>query len=181
MKLLILSVLFCSQAFSQDTGRSGIYDLNIQTFAGDSINMATLQGHKILIVSATANNLQPADMNFWDSVQASNSPLAVILIPANDMGNIVNDDSAVNAISTNVPGNIILAAGALVKKQEAQDQNPILQWLTQSNENTHFNTDVVTDEQIYVVSESGVLYAVLEKGVPAQVIDHVLKQPDVTQ
>ena len=51
---------------------------------GNTINMSTYKGQKILIVSVTAENLLTKDLNFWDSL--SNSPVAVVLIPANDTG-----------------------------------------------------------------------------------------------
>ena len=54
-----------------------------------------------------------------------------------------------------------------------------MQWLTHAGQNIHFDADVTTDNQLYIISESGILYAVLEKGVPPGVIDQLLKQEDV--
>lgn len=178
--LLILCILYCGRALSQDTAQSTIYDLNVQTPGGNTISMSTFKGRKIMIVSVSSDNLKVEDLNFWDSIQTSNTSLAVILIPANDLGATV-DDSTVQTITSNLSTEIILSEGVLVKKAEGQNQDPILQWLTHSNENSHFNADVTTNEQIYVISESGVLYAVLEKGVPVTVLDEVLKQQDVTK
>jgi glutathione peroxidase-family protein len=177
MKLFfIFCILYCGPAFSQST----IYDLDVQTPDGNIIKFSNYKGQKILIVSMTADNLTTKNLNFWDSLQRSNSPLVVVLIPANDLGKPV-DDSTIKAINGNLSKNLILSASVQVKKAEGQSQDPILQWLTHSDQNAHFNTDVTTNEQIYVVSESGVLYAVLENGVPVTVIDQVLKQQDVTQ
>ena len=180
MKLLILSFLCCSQVFSQDTVQSTIYDLNIQTPDANTINISNFKGQKILFVSVTVDNLKPEDLVYWDSLQKSNPGLAVVLIPANDLG-IAIDDSTIEAINSNVSKNLILSASVQVKKAEGPNQNPVLQWLTHVEQNGHFNEEVTTNEQIYVVSESGILCAVLEQGVPVTVIDRVLKQKDVTQ
>lgn len=178
--LLILSILYCGEVFSQSATQSTIYDLDIQTPDGNKISMSNYKGRKIMIVSVSSDNLKPEDLNFWDSLQTSNPSLTVLLVPANDLGQAIGD-STILAIDSSLSTNIILSEGVLVKKAEGQNQDPLLQWLTHSNENTHFNMDVTTTEQIYVVSESGILYAVLEKGVSETVIDEVLKQQDVTQ
>lgn len=174
--ILCFFIFYSSQIFSQ----SSIYDLYIQKPEGDSISMSMFKGNKILIIAVSQDNLQKSDLNFWDSVQISNAPLVVILVPADDFGKTV-DDSTIAVIKSNLSTNIILSDDVLVKKSEGQNQDPILQWLTHTDENTHFNAEITSGKQIYVVSESGVLYAVLEKGVPAQVLDQLLKQQDVIQ
>jgi glutathione peroxidase len=177
MKLFfILCILYSGNAFSQ----SSIYDLDVRTPDGNTINMSNYKGQKILIVSVTAENLLTKDLHFWDSLQRTNAPIAVVLIPANDLGKPF-DDSTIEVIKNILSKNLILSASAKVKKAEAQNQDPIFQWLTHSDRNAHFNADVTTNKQIYIVSESGILYAVLEQGVPVTVIDRALKQKDVTQ
>ena len=88
-------------------------------------------------------------------------------------------DSYLNNIKNNTSDKLVLSGTVQVKKDKGNNQNPVMQWLTDGNKNSHFNADVETDQQIYVISESGVLYAVLEKGVLPSVIDQVLKQADV--
>ena len=59
------------------------------------------------------------------------------------------------------------------------DQNALMKWLTNSSENNRFDAEVSTDNQLYVISESGILYAILEKGAPLKVLETVLGQKDI--
>lgn len=176
MKLLfIICFFYATSAVSQ----SSVYDLALQTATGKEVSLGDYKGQKILIASISQDNLDKKDaFYFWDSLQKANPKVAIIIIPANDFG---TDTDAVlkTSIVSAAPEGVILASAARVKKDKGQNQNSIMKWLTTGSENSHFDEEVNSDFQIYVISESGVLYAVLEKGVPLSVIDDVLKQDDV--
>jgi len=176
MKLIFfILILYSVPALSQ----SSIYELDIQNISGETVSMKTYKGQKILVASVSPGNLQKKGaLVFWDSLKTANPKTAVILIPAADMGSTV-DSAAMNTIKNNVSDKLLLAGTAQVKKDKGNNQNPIMQWLTDVRKNTHFNADVETDQQIYVISQSGELYAVLAKGASLSVIDGVLRQADV--
>lgn len=174
MKLFfLLAILYSNELFSQ----SSIYDLALTTLSGQTISLSDYKGRKILIASVIPDSLQKSGiLAYWDSLQAANPKIVLILIPANDFDNTPN-----SGILENASHNIVLSASAEVKKDKGINQNPIMQWLTHSGKNSHFNADVETDNQLFIISESGVLYAVLDKGVRQQAVDNVLKQTEVKQ
>lgn len=158
--------------------KTSIYDLQIQTVEGNTINMSEFRGKKILIASISHTNLQSEGLVFLDSLQLANPSVVIIAIPANDFGGTGNAET-LTAIINKTSRKIIVTAPADVKKEKDRTQNSLMKWLTSNLENFHFDAEVNTDNQLYFVSESGVLYAVLEKGVPTEIIDKLLKQEDV--
>jgi glutathione peroxidase-family protein len=174
MKLFfLLAILYNNELFSQ----GNIYDLALTTLSGKTISLADYKGRKILIAPVIPDSLQNSGiLSYWDSLQAANPKVVLILIPASDLNNTPN-----SVALENTSYNIVLSAGAEVKKDKGTNQNPIMQWLTHSGKNSHFNADVETDNQLFIISESGVLYAVLDKGVRQQEVDNVLKQTEVKQ
>lgn len=158
--------------------RTSIYDLQIQTIEGNTINMSDFKGRKILIASTSPGNLETGRLAFMDSLQLANPAVVVIAVPASDFGGSRNTE-ILSAIKDNSSRKIIVTALAEVKK--AKQKSPLMKWLTNEADNFHFNADVATDDQLYVISESGVLFAVMEKGAPASLINQLLAQDDVKQ
>jgi glutathione peroxidase-family protein len=177
MKLLLFGLfLYAGGSMAQ----SRVYDISIQGIDGKSISLASYQGKKILIAAVSADNLQKGQLRFLDSLQAGNPAVAVIAIPASDYKG-ANDSLVIDGVKKSSTLRMQVAAADGVKKTNGSKQNRLMQWLTSVSSNTHFDLDVTTDNQLYVISESGVLYAVLEKGAPASLINQLLKQEDVKQ
>lgn len=160
--------------------KTSIYDLQIQTVEGNKIKMSEFKGKKILIASISPENLETGGLAFMDSLQLANPSVVVIAVPASDFGGDRNTEIMLT-IKDNTSRKIIVAEQADVKKEKNKSQNALMNWLTHEMENFHFDTDVTTDNQLYIISESGVLYAVLEKTVPVGVLDKLLKQEDVKE
>jgi glutathione peroxidase len=177
MKLLLLIIILYS---GQLKAQNRVYDISIPEINGKTINMADYKGKKIMVAAVSPDNLQNGQLLYLDSIQIRNPSLIIIAIPATDFRG-ANDSLAIEALKKSTMLHIIVAAAEGVKKVNAGKQNRLLYWLTNSSMNTHFNADVQTDNQLYVISESGVLYAVLEKGVSATVISQLLKQADLKQ
>jgi glutathione peroxidase-family protein len=174
--ILILLFLFQGEIVAQ----KDLSDIQIQSLDGTIIAMKNFEGKKILIASASLDNFQNHRLNFLDSLQVANPSVVIIAVPALDFGGVRNE-SIIESIKNRPPGNIIVATPGEVKKNKGEKQSRLLRWLTNDADNSHFNAEVATDDQLYFISESGILYAVLEKGVPAAVIDQLLKQDDVKQ
>jgi glutathione peroxidase len=177
MKYILFFIFFyCCQVSAQ----SNIYDFRVQTKNGKSINLQDFKGKKILIASVGAKNLQEKSaFSYWDSIQTANPKIAIIIIPSDDFSEADSISASVDGIKVPPSSKTTVSASVSVKKDKGDRQNPLMQWLTHAGQNTHFDADVTTEKQLYIISESGVLYAVLEKGVPPVVISQLLKQEDV--
>jgi len=161
-------------------GQDGLYDRHVSTADGQALNMADFKGAKILVAAVSPPLLQKGRMAFLDSLQQAFPTVKMIVIPAQDFDEQKQADRVVVELQGRPAQKAALASPASVKKT-ARDQHWLMRWLTNAEFNKHFNTEVNTDEQIYVISESGILYAKLEKGVPLKVIEEVLRQEDVKQ
>jgi glutathione peroxidase len=175
MKLFLLAMFF----YAGDLlAQSQVYDITIPKIDGTSVSLSSYKGKKIVVLSVSPGNIQNGTLAVLDSLQAANPSFVVIAVPATDFAG--NDDSLkIDAIKKNSPRHVIVAAADAVKKSNGAKQNRLLQWLTNSSQNTHFDADVTTDVQLYLISESGILFAVLEKGTPTSLIVQLLKQADV--
>ena len=119
-------------------------------------------------------------MNFLDSVQVANPQAVTIIVPAEDFSS-----STITGLLTTIKNTasprLIVMASAKVKKSKKAEQNELMKWLTDTAHNRHFNAEVKTDDQLYIISESGILYCVLEKGVSQNTLNGILKQADIKQ
>lgn len=178
MKLFtcIILLTWVFQSFAQ----TEVYDLSIQDLQGKIVKLGKYKGQKILIASVTPDNLERGGLRFLDSLQQVYPRVAMIAVPAMDFGGAKNAEIMTNIRNENSKG-LIIGSPANVKKNKGKDQNSLLKWLTNLSDNKHFNDDVDTDNQLYVISESGILYAVLLKDAPVAVIDIVLRQADIKE
>ena len=125
---------------------------------------------------SSASLQQKTAINYWDSLQTANPKVVFILIPAMDITVNIDTSQKISLIQPK-SAKVTLTNWVNVKKDKGSQQYPLLQWLTHLSQNGHFDSDVSSDNQIYVINEAGVLYAVLENGVSAKVLDDVIKQP----
>jgi glutathione peroxidase-family protein len=177
MKLIVFALIFSLPVMAQDK----IYDLYVQTAYGGQLSMNYYHGQKIVIAAISVDVLQKkGTLEFWDSLKTAYPKHAFILVPASDMDTLANDSIAVEEIKSRASQKLVLSSAGKAKKASGQQQEPIMQWLTDANRNERSDTDVESDVQIFVISESGVLYSVLVKDTPLKILKSVLEQPDVT-
>lgn len=177
MKLFFLFICFyCSGSYAQQS----IYDYRIETNDGNKITLSAFKGSKILIVTASPDILEQSAGRYLDSLGKVFPSLKVIVIPASDFGGNRNAEILANEKGASNHKYIVMALTA-TKKDKGDAQHPLCLWLNSSTQNTHFDTDVAADLQLYVISESGILYSVLEKGWPDDLLSSVLKQSDVKE
>lgn len=177
MKFIFLFVILCSTNL---LAQNKIYDQSIQTLDDRTISMSRFSGSKILIASVSPDRLKKKTLAQLDSLQTANPSVIVIAVPALDFGGSDNTE-LVAQIKKNNARKIIITTASEVKKENGDRQSGLLQWLTHGTKNSHFDTEVATDNQLYFISESGILYAVLESGAPSSLVDKLLKQEDVKQ
>ena len=177
MKIILsIIILFCGQFMAQ----SQVYNISIQSLDGKTINMADYKGKKIIVASVSPDNLQRGQLLFLDSLQLSNPLVVVIIVPGTDFGGM-NDSLELEGIKRITSLHLTVAAAQGVKKVNGGNQNRLMRWLTNATSNTHFDADVQSDNQMYMISESGILYAVLQNYPSSGLIDRLIKQPDVKQ
>jgi glutathione peroxidase-family protein len=144
MKILsVLVLLYTSKLLAQ----SSVYDINIQTLKGATIGMAEYKGKKIVVASESPNNLKNGGIDFLDSLQLTYPSVIIIAVPANDFGGEQNAE-ILDLLRNDESIQIIITSPDEVKKDNGSTQNPLLEWLTNDSENSHFDADVVTDRQI---------------------------------
>lgn len=160
--------------------QSSLYDISIKAMNGRNISMADFKGKKIIVASVSAENLKNGQLAYLDSLQLYNPSIVVIAVPAADYRG-ANDSLSLDEVKKNSSLRIIVAAAEAVKKSNGNKQNRLLSWLTSVSANTHFDLDVTTDNQLYVISESGVLFAVMEKGASPTLINQLLASEDVKE
>ena len=169
--LLIAVMLLGSQLlFSQHS----LYDMHFGSSEDRPVTMSDYKGKKTLIVVAGPASLQAkSSARYLGDIQKKYPAVSVVIIPVADSSHPSADP---------VPKDKAMVANtrysALVASKE-KERHPLLQWLSDSKQNHHFDVTLKNDEQFFVISESGVLYAVLEKGVSDAILKEVLTAKDV--
>ena len=188
----ILFLILCSCL--QAAGQTPFHDLTLHTAYGGQFSLQQYKGQKVVIAAVNISNFKKKDvLQFWDSLQTAHPKIAFVIIPASDHdtpekeGDTPRPDSVTTAadsailrdVKERVSDKIVLSTMGKVSKAEGARQHPLMQWLTQVKQNKHFDLDVESDVQIYVISESGELYAVLTKDTRLPFLHEVLQQADV--
>lgn len=177
MKLLILFLLALVPGLLH--AQSSFYDLSVVSFSGKVVNMSSYKGKKVLIIVASPAALRAKTASrYLGKIQSTFPKLSVLVLPA---GDIAKDSSAFGYEPSQEPqlSSTIFSTLAIAGKNKEAQQHPLIRWLTRSDNNRHFDLDITSDEQFFVISESGVLYAALGKGVPNEVLKTVLEAEDV--
>lgn len=175
-KLILFFLVLSGPVFAQ----SKVYDLTSTSVDGKSISLAGYAGKKIIVATFSISSMNAGNWKYLDSIQAVRKDLVIIIVPSTDLeaSGTVSKSTSLNTISGNTA---IVTSSAMVEKDKGTEQLPLLQWLTKVSQNSHFDISKGTDGQLYFISESGVLYAVLENSAPIELVASLLVQPDVKQ
>jgi glutathione peroxidase-family protein len=177
MKYLIIYTACFSFLFNSE---SSFYNIEVAKSNEDKISLTSLKSKKVLVTAFNTSNPDYGYLKYLNTLQIENSQLAIIAVPAMDFGGEISD-KRLKSIRDSIPTNIIVTKPGYVKKQKGNSQHKLFKWLTSVDENSHFDVDVQTDDPLYLISESGILYAVLHKTVTTEVLVQLLKQPDVKE
>lgn len=160
--LLLLSAIICSFSVLE----KDIYALHCKSLDKEDINMSSCKGRKILIVEFNAANPDRKQLRALDTLfRQIRTYLAVVAIPVEDFGKAMPEKNLVKLLRDSLGLDYPIAAISKAKKNTGADQHTLLQWLTDKANNQHFDTDVEEEGQMYVVSETGVLYACIKKSI----------------
>jgi len=171
--LLFLFVL----TISSITG--SIYEINVISIEGNSISLSKYRNKKIIITTISATNPNTEWLKYLDSLQKSDTSLQVIAVPSNDFAGIGNDEM-ISDIKDSLSPHILMLKSALLKKNAGSNQHVLYKWLTDVNENRHFDLDVQSPGQVFIISRNGILYGILRDDVSTTVLNQTLNE-DITE
>ncbi len=176
MKLILILLLLTSiNVF----GQQKFHELQVETAYDGRFDMSLYKGQKVVVAAISIEQLNnKSTLVFWDSLQAANPKVGFIIIPATDIGTNAKDTSVDEDVKGRTSKRIVLSGAGKVKKTNKERQHPIMQWLTNSKQNSHFDMEVESDVQIYIISATGELYAVLSKDTSQEVLQEALKRDD---
>jgi len=171
-----LSITICILALA---AQSSIYNIPAVSVKGKNINIGSFANKKIVISPFDAADPNTTWLRQLDSLQRSNTSIQVIAVPANDFTGPVHDDLLVR-LQDSLELNLIIVKCTAAKKSARNTQHLLFKWLTDVNENTHFDLDVRAPDELFIVSKTGTLYSVLSAGVPLNILSDVLSR-DIEQ
>jgi glutathione peroxidase len=169
----LLAFLFAFGVMSK-VPPNNFYDLVIHNLNDSIINMSSFQGKNVLVAEFDASNPDHDFLATLDSLQTSNEDLEVIVVPATDFNGNLNNGQ-LKSLKSSVKGDFLVSETGKVEKSGGNSQLPLFKWLTDVTENTHFGVDVKTENQIFLVSSKGELFAALGKDTPVELISTLLK------
>jgi len=155
-----------------------IYSLSVKTTEGKSINLSNFKGKKILflMLPLSTNDSSASSTELSALLAKYDRELVVIGIPGKETGIGNMDEKKQINLYMNQSYNFILTESMQFKKEAADEQSSLYQWLTNKDKNGHFNLDKIEIGQKFFVNESGELYAVMgpETKLDNAVIDKIL-------
>lgn len=135
-----------------------IYQFKVKDINGDTFDMASLKGKKVLLVNVASKcgftpqyeQLQELYDNYKDS------GFVVVGFPANNFGN--QEPGSRSEIKTFCTENYGVTFPMMDKvSTKGKDQSPIYQWLTQKSKNGVLDSEVSWNFQKYMIGEDGKL------------------------
>ena len=172
MKLICLVFgLYCSAFFSD----SGIYDLKVQTLEGKTISFSALHGKKIVIAEFSAGVPDNNFLQTLESLKQGTKNLYLIAVPALDFSDATSIESLLK-LKTTLKLSFDITEPAMIKKNGSGKQSVLFKWLTHASDNKHFDVDIDSDQQLYVINEKGTLYSMIGKGTEKKMIKEVIVQ-----
>lgn len=150
----------------------GFYDIEFQSLDDRQISMTDYKGKKILIATIDVGKPSARQFAFLDSLQEVSKDLQIMIIPSSDQSS-ANEDQ-VKEFSRATKSTLLVGKSAKLEKRAGESQHKLYQWLTNVENNLHFNNDGEAG-RYFLVSAKGTLYATMEPGVPENVILNILK------
>ena len=162
MKLLLVLVssFFISSSYCQQS----FYGLTVTTINGKQHTMKEYQGKKIWIVilPATQSASDKAYLSRIDSVgMVHKEQFTTIVVPSFEDGYSTDaSNTLAQWYQASLDTNIIISQPLYTHSSSASQQNSLFNWLTHSQQNTHFDFEINGPGAMFFINEQGVLYSV---------------------
>lgn len=175
IKLGAMHRLFFILAFAGLSFSIGdVYTIQFQDVSGKSISMGSFKGKKVIVALINAKSPDISYLRYLNQMQARSASYQIIVVPSTEFAG-QSEPTRLNQVRTSEKLAIIVAKPGELKKDAKGRQHPLLAWLTDKGQNQHFDQDIETTDKLFFINESGVLYAVLDNMVGADVISNTLK------
>lgn len=177
--IFVIAAMFLLSAFSSPP--KSIYEISFKTIDGIKVNMRQLQGRKIMVILLPVDQKDTSYMTQLRTFYAKHkNDVAIIGVLSIEHG---YKDEEKRSVKSLIDGNerleIFITEAMLTKKSAGGNQSELLQWLTNKENNKHFNMDVQGVGQKFFIDEIGDLYGVIGPRSPlsAPVIERILSKP----
>ncbi|MDN3657816.1 hypothetical protein QWZ08_19345 [Ferruginibacter paludis] len=156
----------------------GLFDIHVVKMDNTDISIGDLQGKKIMIAILPVTNTK-SDIAFLKKIDMISKlyvdKITVIGVPAYEYGYDENRITDLQDFYNGIIGkNVIITKGMYTNKTSADKQHPLFSWLTDVNQNTHFDQEVKGVGEAYFISAEGELYGVI--GPEKELSDILLKK-----
>jgi len=161
MKNLFICLLLIAPVFIK--AQNSIYQLQIQNIEKKQIAISEYKGKKIIIAVMDVASPNLTKLIFLDSLLKQNkNKLAVILVPLKKEDEEVSKKQLKKLLLDSLKISYDISLPISVKKTDGANQHALFKWLTDKNSNTHFDKDVVSTEDVFIVNENGKLFGVFQ-------------------
>jgi glutathione peroxidase len=143
-------------------GQSTFYDFKVETLDGDTFDMASLKGKKVMVVNTASNcGFTPQYEQLQTIYEAYGGDNFVIIgFPANNFMN--QEPGTAEEIQEFCKINYGVTFPLMAKiSVKGDDQHSLYQWLTQKNKNGVADSKVKWNFQKYLIGSDGILQKVI--------------------
>lgn len=153
------------------------YDLSFKNINGDTISMKEFAGKKVLLIVLA----QGKEDSIYDQIVYFNKrfgdSVAVIGIASIEEGFSKNRSESLK--KSYAAASITITDGMNSRKSSGAAQSELMQWLTDSKKNKHYNNDADKPGSKFFVNETGRLFAVFSSrtSLQSKIIESVVQTP----
>lgn len=161
----------------QDSLSVEVYSISFKNLKDSVVSMSSFRGKTILVAAFDAPDSSYDQLVFLDSLyKMDTANLQVIAVPVIDFKGSKPTEHLLS-LQDSLSLKITMSRPARVKKNAATLQHPLFRWITYGVENIHFDRDIASGGEVFVISKEGTLYGVLAKGAPYALIHKVASEP----
>lgn len=174
---LILLIMICLTSVAV-YAQTSIYDQAVNDIESNSISLSGYSGKKLLfiVLPLTSSDTTVRQQLLRFQQRYDSSRVRIIGLVAMEEGYSSENKAAVEELyADNIQAGLLLTTGIAVRKSSGSSQAPLLQWLTNKDNNLHYDQDADEVGKKFFVSETGRLYAVLGASTPldGRIIDRI--------
>jgi len=160
MRIIILLMLVLLSAF---TVSSTFYDFRFRTIEGVNRQTSEFAGRKIVILVLPSTR-QPGEETYLqrlDSLSKAHPEIVMIGVPSYEEGFSLDSLQSLKIwYRSELDSQFIITDGLYTRKTSVIGQHPLFKWLTDKDQNIHFNEDVAGPGQQFFINGQGQLYCV---------------------
>jgi glutathione peroxidase-family protein len=160
MRILVLLLVIFLSAF---TVPLTFYNFQFTTIEGANKQTSQFTGIKTIIVvlPSTRQAGEEVYLHRLDSLSKVHHEIVMIGVPSYEEGFSIDSlESLKTWYRSELDSQFIITAGIYTHKNPATSQHPLFKWLTDKDQNMHFDEDVAGPGHQFFINEQGRLYCV---------------------